>query len=259
MPRLHLTTTHPDPLVAALADRLPDFEPRASFPAVYAALRGVSGVPGRNDFYAFLASLDGSHLADDLIVRIGDHSHASRRTVVVRPRRDWDAQRAYLRRFLNRGNVHPATPISYLTAHKRVRTTRGPASAHSCEGCGERAAEWSYSGFSADEQVGWVTAISGEGFSATSLRLWSPVPSDYDPLCHSCHWERDSSGVLWGDTPRPPKPAAPAPYPVPLPANAPDWVRALADPAPTLADLASAFGSSAIDTALAARWPGVGR
>jgi len=231
LPRHVLTTTSPDPLIAALADRLPAFEPRATFPAVLASLRGVRGIPGRNDLYAFLRSLDGSHLSDDLILRIADHDRATRRSIVVRPRVSWGAQRDYLRRFRALDGAHPPRPISYKAAHARVRAERGPASALTCGECGDRAAEWSYSGFSPDEQVGWVTASTPDGVEET-LRLWSPVPSDYEALCRRCHWERDESGALWT------APPAPKPAPVPavlrtgpaLPADAPAWVHAIAEP-----------------------------
>lgn len=212
-----LTVHDPDPAIAALADRLPDFQPRASFPEVHAALRGVIG---RNDLYALLRRLDGAHVHDDLILRIADHERAARRLVVVRPRLRWDAQREYLRRFRLRGGAHPPAPISYKTAHARVRDERGPASALSCDECGDRATEWSYGGFGLDEQVGTVAGCPA---------LWSPDPADYDPLCSRCHWERDESGVLWGDAPLDPEPLRrrPSAPRAPLPPDAPAWVRAL--------------------------------
>lgn len=179
-----------------LVDRLPDIEPsgRTTFSDLWKSVSHFSGILGRNDFYTLLEALDGARLEDaGLIIRVGRRATASRRVILVRPLRPWNEQRMHLRRYLARGRVHPPEPVSYAQAHRRVRTERGPASAQVCGGCGDDAAEWSYSGFSPDEQIGWV----GEP-GAEILRAWSPVPSDYSPLCRECHWHFDEQGVIWG-------------------------------------------------------------
>lgn len=178
----------------ALADRLPDYEPRVAFPALWSDLRNVRGIVGQRQFYDLLTSLDGAHLADDLIVRIAHHERAARRSVVIRPRRTPAAQREYLTRYLRRGRVHPPAPISYNAAHKRVAEVRGPAASHSCAECGSPAAEWSYSGFSPDEQTGLIVTTE-----STTFRAWSPNPDDYSPLCWLCHAEYDEAGVVWAE------------------------------------------------------------
>lgn len=208
---IHLTldsgSLDPDSVFAALADRLPDLEPRASFPAVYRALSGIRGVPGRNQFYELLTALDGSHLGDDLILRIAHDPRPSRRQVVVRQRRTWPSQRRYLRQFLTLGK-HPPSPISYWAAHSRVRRERGPASMYDCVECAQfRADEWAYAGWSLFEQ-------------ADEHNVWSPFPEDYDPLCRRCHRERDAVFPFPPLEPR----MAPGPVASPLPPEAPDWV-----------------------------------
>jgi hypothetical protein len=204
-----------------LAERLPEHAPRIAFPALWADVKHLRGVLGRDGLYRLLSTLDGARLDDGRIVRIAPHDRTARRFVVVRPRRSWEAQREYLARFRAHGGAHPPRPISYKAAHARVRAVRGPASASICGECGDRAAEWAYTGFGLDEQVG----IPYDGFDGYAL--WSPDPADYDPLCRRCHWELDESGVLWGDAPRKPK-ASPASTLAELPADAPAWLRAMA-------------------------------
>lgn len=72
--------------------------------------------------------------------------------------------------------------LSYMGAHQRVRRARGPAKEYPCEFCGAAAYQWSYRGGSALEQRGPHSPAH-----ATKEMAWSPEPSDYDPLCVSCH------------------------------------------------------------------------
>lgn len=213
-----------------LADRLPDYSRRVAFPAFWNDVKHIRGILGRDGVYRVLSSLDGARLDDDgLIVRISNHERTARRFLVARPRLRWDAQRDYLRRFQAHGGQHPPRPISYRAAHARVRAERGPASAFSCEECGERAAEWSYCGWSIDEQI-------GEPFPGAERDApWSPNPAEYDPLCSRCHWERDEL-ALWmglGPTPEPKPVALPTANLAELPTDAPAWLRAMAPEAAT--------------------------
>lgn len=209
-----------------LADRLPDAEAAGSttFGALWKDVGHLPGILGRNDFHALLLALDGARLEDSgLIVRVGRDERPSRRIVLVRPPRSWAEQRTHLRRYMARGRVHPPQPISYAAAHRRIRDERGRAADFICGECGERAAEWAYMGFSPDEQLG----MAGD---PETLRIWSPNPADYAPLCRECHWAFDELGIVWeGSSPASPlrRPAAPS---TPLPAGAPAWVRALSAP-----------------------------
>ncbi|GAA4053526.1 hypothetical protein [Agromyces indicus] len=213
--------------LAMLGDRLPDYEPRVAFPDLWRDVKHLRGILPRNAFYAFLTTLDGAHLHEDLLVRIRHHESASRRSVLIRTRRSWEEQRAYLGRYLARGRRRPPRPVSYKTAHARVRAERGLASNYSCVECGEPAAEWAYDGFSPDEQIDYVTFTTDAGIDRR-LMLWSPNPADYSPLCWLDHVRRDESGLAFGVGPAPsPKPRTLPPAP-PLPADAPDWVRRIA-------------------------------
>ena len=108
-----------------LGDRLPEYEPRVSFPVLWRDVSHVRGILGRDNFYRLLSTLDGAHLGDDLIVRIAHHERLSRRTVVIRPRRSWTSQRDYLRRYLDNGHVRPPRPVTYKAAHAAVRGVEG--------------------------------------------------------------------------------------------------------------------------------------
>lgn len=66
----------------------------------------------------------------------------------------------------------------YQTIHRRVARIRGSASSHKCIGCGMQASQWAlnHSGETFQDENGkWV-----------SERVW-----DYDPMCASCHRQRD--------------------------------------------------------------------
>lgn len=72
--------------------------------------------------------------------------------------------------------------VSYDAAHARVRALRGSASSWRCVRCGEPAQEWAYRGGSPRERRGAVA----DGRRVRRM-AWSPDPSDYDPMCRSCH------------------------------------------------------------------------
>ena len=76
--------------------------------------------------------------------------------------------------------------VSYDAAHARVRKLRGSASLWRCIRCGEPAQEWAYRGGSPRERRG--TVVSGR---KTRRMAWSPDPSDYDPMCRTCHGTTD--------------------------------------------------------------------
>lgn len=188
--------TSADPMTATkttllmLAERLPGLS-RITFPALWAAVAHLDGILDRPAFYRLLLTLDGAHLTNSgHLVRVINHERASRRALVITPLRTWPQQREYLHRYLARGHRHPLPPITYSEAHRRVRAARGPASADACDDCGEPAAEWSYAGASPDEQTGMVRMAGGD-----EVRAWSPVPTDYDPVCRRCHRERDAYGI----------------------------------------------------------------
>lgn len=77
-------------------------------------------------------------------------------------------------------------PISYFTAHTRVKAWRGAPSQYSCV-CGVPAQTWAYIGGSPYEQTG--TKINGWGKEIQVA--WSPDVNDYMPLCRSCHYFHD--------------------------------------------------------------------
>ncbi|WP_404433142.1 hypothetical protein LG299_02315 [Microbacterium lacus] len=79
-------------------------------------------------------------------------------------------------------------PSSYGAAHSRVRARRGPASSWYCIRCGTPARQWAYRATQARE----IKGTNREG----RPRVWSPDPADYDPMCLTCHAERD--GRVWG-------------------------------------------------------------
>lgn len=64
---------------------------------------------------------------------------------------------------------------SYEAAHSRVHKQRGRAADYACQHCGDTAAQWAYDHADPD--------------SRTDRRgcRYSPDPSHYIPLCHSCH------------------------------------------------------------------------
>lgn len=82
-----------------------------------------------------------------------------------------------------------ATEVSYDAAHQRVRADRGPASAWHCIACGRRATEWAYREGSLFEQHGIVDA----GGRRRRMR-WSSDSGAYDPMCRTCHGQRDRAG-----------------------------------------------------------------
>lgn len=84
-----------------------------------------------------------------------------------------------------------ADPQNYAAAHRRIRRTRGAASAWECHDCRSRKAEqWAYRAGSPRERVTLETYGK-----RTRRRVWSPEPIDYDPLCLACHVARDHGPI----------------------------------------------------------------
>lgn len=67
--------------------------------------------------------------------------------------------------------------LAYHRAHKRVYSARGPARSWPCT-CGSQAREWAYTHDCVDERQ-------------SALGPYSNNPSDYVPLCSSCHKRMD--------------------------------------------------------------------
>ena len=63
-------------------------------------------------------------------------------------------------------------PLTYATAHKRLATTKGPASEYDCVDCGNGGQDWSWTG-------------EPGGFSDN--------PDDYVARCKSCHKTHDNA------------------------------------------------------------------
>lgn len=65
--------------------------------------------------------------------------------------------------------------VSYIGAHDRIRTSRGPASEHTCVDCGRQALDWSY--IYGDENEKWEPKKGP----------YSTNPEFYAPRCRDCH------------------------------------------------------------------------
>lgn len=76
-----------------------------------------------------------------------------------------------------RGERRTAT-TSYRTAHKRVHSVRGMASAHSCVDCGNPAQEWSYDHA---DPAALVEVVKGFPMA------YSENVGHYEPRCIPCH------------------------------------------------------------------------
>lgn len=73
---------------------------------------------------------------------------------------------------------------TYHAAHHRVRREKGPANAHECVDCGERALDWSYTGDDPDELIG--------ANSLGHVMRYSGDPTYYEARCRRCHVVHDS-------------------------------------------------------------------
>lgn len=71
--------------------------------------------------------------------------------------------------------------MSYYTAHRKLKDTRGRASSLDCCQCGGRARDWAYQHTSSDEKVDPQTG-----------RVYSDDPRDYEPMCRACHISLDN-------------------------------------------------------------------
>lgn len=75
---------------------------------------------------------------------------------------------------------------SYVGAHNRVRTKRGPAAGYPCSHCPSQAAEWAYDHADPNEKLGPVKSRGRD------LALpYSEDPAHYMPLCKPCHTRFD--------------------------------------------------------------------
>lgn len=70
--------------------------------------------------------------------------------------------------------------VGYHGVHRRLRTTRGPASTHPCQHCGGAATAWAYTNDDPDERV--------DAAGRYSLDL-----DRYIPLCGPCHSAYDAA------------------------------------------------------------------
>jgi len=87
----------------------------------------------------------------------------------------------------------PDDVIGYVAAHDRVRKARGNARTHSCVACAGPASDWAL------RKDALVRRVCPSGpFAGYPL---SPNPSDYQPMCRSCHssYDRDAP---WRPQPR---------------------------------------------------------
>lgn len=76
----------------------------------------------------------------------------------------------------------------YVGAHDRVVSLRGKAREHTCVGCGGDAADWSYVGGCADEQVQVGGLNDGDAYCAHV--------EHYEPRCKPCHKRYDGHTAL---------------------------------------------------------------
>lgn len=80
--------------------------------------------------------------------------------------------------------------LSYVSAHNKVRATRGSASTHQCVDCGATAHHWSYNYESKNEK----RDETGVGSA------YSEDPADYDPRCVRCHAYFDETAAFYNGT-----------------------------------------------------------
>ena len=72
-------------------------------------------------------------------------------------------------------HLYKGDDISYLAAHERVRRRYGSATEHQCIQCGAQARDWAYN------HMAEVELVDEDGM------VYSGEPTDYMPLCRSCH------------------------------------------------------------------------
>lgn len=85
--------------------------------------------------------------------------------------------------------VPAVTTLTYDDVHKMLRDTRGSASEYRCAECGDWAHEWAYQHSAGDSEL-----YGGEG----TTYPYSTDPSDYAPMCKSCHRSLDQR-LRWQD------------------------------------------------------------
>src|SRR5258708_3771523 len=74
-----------------------------------------------------------------------------------------EALMQHKQRFCSLSCARKVSKPGYTAAHKRVEAANGKAIEHTCVGCGEQAAEWSYGGLDPDELADEKT---GRNYSA---------------------------------------------------------------------------------------------
>jgi hypothetical protein len=87
----------------------------------------------------------------------------------------------------------PDDEIGYLAAHDRVRKARGRAQLHRCVSCGQTATNWAYKKDAKTKRTEASGPFAGHPFS--------PDPTDYQPMCRSCHNSYDFN-VPWRPLPK---------------------------------------------------------
>ena len=94
--------------------------------------------------------------------------------------KQWEERRFCGRSCRSKWVKQPSEAVGYGGAHQRVKKLHGPPSAHRCVDCGECATEYAFNNSDGpDVRVG-----------ERGLR-YSVNPEDYDPVCRSCHRQRD--------------------------------------------------------------------
>ena len=76
------------------------------------------------------------------------------------------------------GRARRQPDAGYGSAHRRVRTERGPATDHRCVDCGKAAAHWSYDHADPDELIA-TDGAHPIAYSLSSIH--------YEPRCVPCH------------------------------------------------------------------------
>lgn len=79
----------------------------------------------------------------------------------------------------------PHVPVSYISAHHRVRKARGRAAEYICE-CGHKAVHWAYNNRCIEEVEGWAN-------TEQRVMRWCEHVDHYIPMCAKCHKHFDDA------------------------------------------------------------------
>lgn len=88
-----------------------------------------------------------------------------------------------LKKYVKRGE--PRQDIAYKTAHDRTVRLFGPARGYVCEHC-------LFVGYELNDAEEWAYKGASENERESHHGPYSPVPSDYKPLCTKCHRRMDA-------------------------------------------------------------------